>query len=44
VTGLVPEEEFLQFVGGLDNVAAGPYVWRAHGRLIVERVRRERGR
>lgn len=42
ITGLVPEEEFLQFCKPLANLAVAPIVWRAHGRLVVQRVRKER--
>jgi hypothetical protein len=44
IQGIVPEDEFLSFcLNAVDDLAAGPFVWRAHGRLIVERIKRERG-
>jgi hypothetical protein len=40
VEGLVPEEEFLQFLAPLANVSMQPVAWRAHGRLIYDRRRK----
>ncbi|HZU82017.1 MAG TPA: hypothetical protein VE987_03825 [Polyangiaceae bacterium] len=40
ITGLVPEEEFLFFINAASGIALGPTVWRVHGRLIVDRMRK----